>query len=452
MESGRAPSLQRRWLAVLAIVATALVIVMLVGFLVRQPLLLIGGFVGLALIGAGGWWLVTEQNPRRMVGVVAIIGGVVVLVWTVLDAYGDGENGWWRLAVLVGLAAVAIGAARAAMVRDLHEIDTLRSGHVHPRKPVLICNPKSGGGKVEKFGLIAMAEEMGVEVVLLTPGKDLAQLARDAIAAGADCLGMAGGDGSQALVASIAIEHGIPFVCISAGTRNHFALDLGFDKEDPRKGMIALRDGVERYVDYATVGDRLFVNNVSLGVYATIVQDDEYRDAKRETTQMKLPELLGRQAEPFDLQFTDPEGREVDGSFVILVSNNPYVMGPSLDVSQRRAMDTGQLGVFAITASSGAEAGKLVARTALGLGKRDPNLFDFQTTAFEVRSRSGHALAGVDGEALDLPTPLHFQTHPKGLRLLVPADDLLAAEKRRARAVSLRALTDIARGKPSRAS
>ena len=110
------------------------------------------------------------------------------------------------------------------------------------------------------------------------------------------------------------------------------------------------------------------------------------------------------------------------------------------------------LGVFAITASSGAEAGKLVARTALGLGKRDPNLFDFQTTAFEVRSRSGHALAGVDGEALDLPTPLQFRTHPKGLRLLVPADDILAAEKRRARAVSLRALTDIAWGKPSRAS
>lgn len=319
---------------------------------------------------------------------------------------------------------------------------------MRPQKPVLICNPKSGGGKVEKFGLIALAEEMDVEVVLLEPGKDLEQLARDAIARGADCLGMAGGDGSQALVASIAIEHGVPFVCISAGTRNHFALDLGFDKEDPRKGMIALRDGVERYVDYATVGDRLFVNNVSLGVYATIVQEDQYRDSKLETTQEKLPELLGGQAEPFDLQFTDPDGREVDGAFVVLVSNNPYVMGPSLDVSQRRAMDTGRLGVFAITATSGAEAGKLVARTALGLGKRDPNLHIFEPTSFEVRSHSGRALAGVDGEALDLPTPLQFAIHPKGMRLLVPAEDILAAEKRRARAVSLGALTGIARGKP----
>jgi diacylglycerol kinase family enzyme len=187
-------------------------------------------------------------------------------------------------------------------------------------------------------------------------------------------------------------------------------------------------------------------------VYATIVQDSDYRDAKRDTTAAKLPELLGRQAEPFDLQFTDPDGQEVDGAFVILVSNNPYVMGPSLDVSQRRAMDTGQLGVFAITATTGAEAAKLVARTALGLGKRDPNLYIFDTTAFEVRSHSGRALAGVDGEALDLATPLRFTIHPKGLRLLVPSDTVMAAEKRRARAVSLRALSDVALGKPSRAA
>ena len=147
---------------------------------------------------------------------------------------------------------------------------------------------------------------------------------------------MAGGDGSQALVASIAHEHDIPFVCISAGTRNHFAQDLGFDKEDPRKGMVAFRDGVERFIDYATVGDRLFVNNVSLGIYATIVQQDSYRDAKLETTREMLPEMLGGRAEPFDLQFTTPAGVEVDDSFLIMVSNNPYVLGPSLDVSQRR--------------------------------------------------------------------------------------------------------------------
>ena len=441
------PSSQRRVAAIGAMLAFAISVLLIVIFLLREPGLLIGGLIGLALIGAGGWWLATEQNPRRMVGVLGAVLGVLVIVWSVLQAYSDSDGGLWRLLTVVVLVSIAVGLARAALVRDLHEIDRMSSGHVKPKHPVLICNPKSGGGKVEKFGLIAMAEEMGVEVVLLEKGLDLAQLARDAIDRGADCIGMAGGDGSQALVASIAIERGVPFVCISAGTRNHFALDLGLDRDDPRKGMIALRDGVERHVDYATVGDRLFVNNVSLGVYATIVQEDEYRDAKTETTKEKLPELLGRQAEPFDLQFTAPDGSQVEGAFLIMVSNNPYVLGPSLDVSQRRAMDTGQLGVFAVNAATGAEAAKLVARGMIGLGKRDPNLFAFEATHFEVRSKSGHALAGVDGEALDLPTPLQFQTHPGGLRLLVPEQTVLVAEKRRARDVSVGSLINVARGR-----
>ncbi|MCU0296604.1 MAG: hypothetical protein MUD05_11200 [Candidatus Nanopelagicales bacterium] len=450
MNATSRPSSRRRALAILALVALLVGVVLVILLLLRQPTLLIGGIVGLALAGAGGWWLATEQNPRRTIGVAVMVLGVVVIGWAVLRAFSNSAGGWWRLVVVVGILAVAVGAARAALVRDLHEIDALRAGRVRPKHPVLICNPKSGGGKVEKFGLIQMADEMGVEVVLLEKGLDLAQLARDAIARGADCLGMAGGDGSQALVASIAIEHDIPFVCISAGTRNHFALDLGFDREDPRKGMVALRDGVPRRVDYATVGDRLFVNNVSLGVYATIVQEDDYRDAKKETTQSKLPELLGRQAEPFDLQFTDPDGREVDGAFLVMVSNNPYVLGPSFDISQRRAMDTGRLGVLAVTASSGAEAAKLVARATLGLGKRDPNLFVFDAESFEVRSKSGRALAGVDGEALDLATPLEFRIHRAGLQLLVPADTVETAEKRRARGVSIKALVDVAAGNPAR--
>ena len=129
---------------------------------------------------------------------------------------------------------------------DLHRVDGLHGvRRLRPQRPVLLCNPWSGGGKVEKFGLERIAADLGVEAVMLDRGLDLAQLARETVARGADCLGMAGGDGSQALVASIAHEHDIPFVCISAGTRNHFAHDLGFDKEDPRKGMEAFRDGVE---------------------------------------------------------------------------------------------------------------------------------------------------------------------------------------------------------------
>jgi diacylglycerol kinase family enzyme len=160
-----------------------------------------------------------------------------------------------------------------------------------------------------------------------------------------------------------------------------------------------------------------------------------------------LPEMLGSQAEPFDLQFTTPDGVEVDDSFLIMVSNNPYVLGPSLDVSQRRSMDSGELGVFAVNAASGREAAAVVTRSAVGLGGRDPRLHQFSAGTFEVRSRGGKAFAGIDGEALELETPLEFRTHARALRMLVPEDVQVASAQRRARAFNPGSLIAMALGR-----
>ncbi len=421
--------------------------VALVVFVARNFGFLVVALLGFALMAGGLWWAVTERMPRRAVGIAAGAVGVTLIVLALIWATPHGEYPLLRIAILAVLLVAAVGLGRAALVRDLHEHDERQPASVRrPQHPVLICNPWSGGGKVEKFGLVDLARDLGVEVVMLDHGLDLEQLARDAIDRGADCLGMAGGDGSQALVASIAIEHDLPFVCVSAGTRNHFALDLGIDREDPRLSLNAFHDGIERRIDYATVGDRLFVNNVSLGVYATVVQQEGYREAKSETTKAMLPELLGRTEEPFDLQFTEPNGTEVDGSFLIQVSNNPYVLGATLDASQRRRLDTGRLGVVAISARTGREAAGLFTLSALGQRRRSQYWHEFTTEHFEVRSRSGKAYAGIDGEALELSTPLKFQIHPRGMRLLVPEGNLTAAERRRARDISAGDLVAIARG------
>ena len=419
----------------------------LVVFAVRNLGFLVLGLAGLAVAVCGLWWAVTEQMPRRGVGIAGGVVGVTLIVLAIIWVTPHGDRPLLRLAVLALLLAGAGGLGRAALVRDLHEHDDRRPVSARrPQHPVLICNPWSGGGKVAKFGLVDLAKDFGVEVIMLDHGLDLEQLARDAIAGGADCLGMAGGDGSQALVASIAIENDLPFVCVSAGTRNHFALDLGIDREDPRLSLHAFRDAIERRIDYATVGDRLFVNNVSLGIYATIVQQEGYREAKSETTKALLPEMLGRTQEPFDLQFTEPNGVEVDGAFLIQVSNNPYVLGATLDASQRRRLDTGTLGIVAISAGSGREAAQVFALAALGQRRRSRYWHEFSATQFEVRSRSGKAFVGIDGEALELSTPLTFQIHPRGLRLLVSEGNLTAAERRRARDISVGDLVAIARG------
>ena len=312
-----------------------------------------------------------------------------------------------------------------------------------PRHPVLICNPWSGGGKVDKFGLVELANELGVETVMLDHGLDLEQLARDAIARGADCLGMAGGDGSQALVASIAVECGVPFVCVSAGTRNHFALDLGIDRDDPRKSVYAFRDAIERRIDYATVNDRFFVNNVSLGVYATIVQQDNYRDARWRRPRRCSRSCSGNTDEPFDLQFTTPDGAEVDGAFLIQVSNNPYVLDASLDTTQRRRIDTGELGVIALPGHRQGRGGSSPwprsATSRSGTGTSSP-------PRPSRCARVGHGVRRRRRRGARMPTPLVFRIFPGGLRLLVPEGNLEAAEQRRARNVGLRELLDVARG------
>jgi len=434
-------------LAVVSLLSAVLLVVATVLLVADHLRDLVIGLVGLAVTVAGGWWLITGRLPKRVAGGVGVVAGLGLVVWAVVAAASDQRYPGLRAAVVAALLVLTVASARGALAHDVREIRERQVvRRTPPEHPVLLCNPWSGGGKVERFGLLELAADMGVETVLLDHGLDLEQLARDAVARGADCLAMAGGDGSQALVASIAVEHDLPFVCITAGTRNHFALDLGLDREDPRRSMAAFRDAVERRIDYATVNGRFFVNNASLGVYATIVQQEGYREQKVETSTALLPDLLGRQDRPFDLQFLDPDGTDVDGAFLIQVSNNPYALGPTSDVAQRRRLDSGELGVFAVTGATGRDAATLVALTALGQQRLSKNWHEFTATSFEVRSRSGRAYVGVDGEALELETPLTFAIHPRGLRILVPEESLVEADRRRARTVTAADLVRLARG------
>jgi len=284
---------------------------------------------------------------------------------------------------------------------------------------VLIINLKSGGGKAERFDLVAQAQGRGVEPVVLQPGDDLLELAESAIARGAQVIGMAGGDGSQALVATVAAQRDIAHVCIPAGTRNHFALDLGLDRDDVVGALDAFTDGVERRIDLARVNDRVFVNNASLGVYAKVVQSGAYRDAKLETWTAMLPDLLGPDAEPGDLEFTAPDGSRCDDAPLVLVSNNPYRLASLAGAGTRERIDTGRLGVLAARVRSAADVSKLVALELAGQVGRFPGLLSWSTQEFEVRS-SRPVEVGLDGEALVLDPPLRFASLPGALRVRLP--------------------------------
>ena len=315
----------------------------------------------------------------------------------------DGDHIDSAIVIAAGLTLAAV-AAKSAL-----SYHAPLPGAPAPKRAVLFYNPKSGGGKAEKFKLAEEARRRGIEPIELKLGTDLEQLVRDAVADGADAVAMAGGDGSQAVVAMVAAELDLPYACIPAGTRNHFALDLGVDREDVVGALDAFVNGGERRVDLAEVNGRVFVNNVSLGLYAEAVQREGYREAKLRTILDTLPGVLGPEGEGLDLRWTGPGGHEHSSGAAILVSNNRYRLGKAVGSGTRPRIDDGLLGVT--VASS---------LTRRGGHRRLPQRpwREWSTPEFEVDA-DGMIAAGIDGEAMRLDPPLRFRIRPGVLRVRI---------------------------------
>jgi len=386
---------------------------------------------GLLICVTSSWYVVSRRGMRR---IIALCVAAAALAGMIVGLFFAHIN-WLLLLAIVVLAALSVALARQALhrtVRDLRGKSVKAHRAQRPERAVLIMNPKSGGGKAERFQLAGECRKRGVEPVLLQPGDDLLQLAEDAVARGADMIGMAGGDGSQALVASVAARAGLPYVCVPAGTRNHFALDLGLDREDVVGALDAYTDGVDHQVDLAVVNGRTFVNNASLGLYAKVVQSPEYRDAKLRTAAAMLPDLIGPDAQPLGLDFTGPDGAPHDSAHLILVSNNPYQLVPlGGGLGTRQRMDGGVLGLVAVAISDAAAASQFLALQAIGQARRFPGWLEWTAPRFEVTS-AARVEIGVDGEALVMDSPLVFESRPGALRVRLPRRALRVSPAARA--------------------
>ena len=401
-----------RWLARSAFVLMLAAVAVLIGFAELGGLVMIViGVIGAVLVVTGVYLFLAHRGLLRWIAAaVVILTPVAILVLFAL------HNLIWVALVSVALLALAAGAGRRALTSTAPGPGMPAREVQPPKRAFLIMNPRSGGGKVTKFALKEKAEALGAEVALLEgPGTvDVAALARQAVADGADMLGVAGGDGTQALVAGIAAEHDLPFLVISAGTRNHFAMDLGLDRENPAACLDALTDGVEQRIDLGIIGDRTFVNNASFGAYAEIVESPAYRDDKAGTTLQMLPEILnghrGAKLSPTagDATVTGPQAQ--------LVSNNPYEGGDIAGLSRRSRLDTGTLGMVAVTVNSALQAATLLR------GARGQGLTTLTSDEVVVDAEAPQIPVGIDGETVMMPTPVRCTIRPKALRVRVPRD------------------------------
>ena len=372
------------------------------------------GAIAVCLIAAGGYWFLAHRGVLRWLAF-----ALVILVPVAVLVVFARHNLIWVAVGSAVLLVLALGAARLALTLVLAPAAAGQGVAIRevppPRRAFLIMNPRSGGGKVAKFGLKEKAEALGAEVVLLEgPGiMDVAELARRAVAAGADLLGVAGGDGTQALVAGIAAEHDLPFLVISAGTRNHFAMDLGLDRDDPAACLTALTsDGVEQQIDLGLIGDRTFVNNASFGAYAEVVENPAYRDDKWGVTLQVLPELLsGHRGARLSVRAGETI---VTGPQALLVSNDPYALSDIAGLGRRARLDAGTLGVVAVTVNNTLQAIDLL-RGAGGRG-----LTTLTASEVVVDADVPEIPVGIDGETIMMPTPVRCTIQPKALRVRVP--------------------------------
>jgi diacylglycerol kinase family enzyme len=404
-----------RLAAVGALVVSVVVLVLTLVVVVNDPVSVVLMFGLVFIVAFFGWLVLTRRSYLRLLGLPFVLFGLL----------GLGAFAYDHKVALPALIAVLVVFGFAARYAVRHAITAEQTARLHARpadparKGVLIINPNSGGGKAERFNLPDEARKRGVEPLLLERGDNLCELADRAVTQGADVIGMAGGDGSQALVARVAMQRDVAHICVPAGTRNHFALDLGLDRDDVVGALDAFTDGVERRIDLASLNERVFVNNASLGVYAQVVQCDAYRDGKLGTWKRMLPEMLGRDAAQSDLLFDAPHTKDWANASLVIVSNNPYQLRRFRAAGTRPRLDTGRLGIFATRMRGAGAVAKLVTLGTIGQHRRLGGVLQWSSLEFEVRAGAPVAV-GLDGEALVLSPPLRFVSLPGALRVRVP--------------------------------
>jgi len=305
------------------------------------------------------------------------------------------------------VTTVAVGVAYVLWKRREPHLAAEPEAIVSFKHPVLIINPNSGSGKAKKIDLAGTAANLGIETVVRQKGEKIGKLAKNAVDGGCDHLIIAGGDGSLARVAKVAIERNVAFSCVPSGTRNHFAMDLGLDRSDPAKALDAAFGGVESHIDVGRIGKRVFLNNVSFGVYADAIGKSGYRSHKAES----LVEAAGENVKDpgAGISVKQPSGTVHDDIGVLLVSNNPYRFIGAPDFAGRASLDTGLLGVALTNRASGTH-------TELDL----PQVERWSAPTLTVESATEKVPVGIDGSLHKVKAPVKIHIGHGSLRVVLP--------------------------------
>lgn len=311
-------------------------------------------------------------------------------------------------------AGFAVGAAVAAAGRHWWPVRPTDPARVRPASDApaladgeglaIAVNPKSGPEDYDP------AEELHrllprARVLELSPEHGVDELLRGAMrAGGVRALGVAGGDGSVAAAAAVALEHGLPLAVLPAGTLNHFARDVGV--ETAEEVATAVRSGSAVQVDVAEVNGTPFLNTASIGVYPEVVQRRDRlsgRMGKWAAMTVAAAQVL-RHSTPLTLVINE-RPRKV---WILFVGNCCY-RPRGLSPAWRPTLVDGLLDVQYLRADLRFGRTRAVLATLLGVSEHSRSYGQEEAEEVRVVSRSGAQQIAYDGETGEESSEFRFR-------------------------------------------
>lgn len=280
---------------------------------------------------------------------------------------------------------------------------------------VLVVNPASGSGTGARV-LEEVREELPrAEIVELGPDDDPEQILRDA-AARAEVLAIAGGDGTVATAAAIAVEAGMPLAVFPAGTFNHFAKDIGCDTVE--RTVEAIRHGQIRCVDLVCINDtHMVINTASVGAYPFFVQTREkyeHRIGKPLAGVYAMLRTL-RHDSPVTIKY---DNKTVQTSLFFL--GNSVYLPTGFAPSRRTRMDDGLIDVRLLETGKRLARTRILASLALGRLPRSPLYHELQVPEFTFESLDGPIPVAHDGEVGEEFDKATFNSRYRALQVFQP--------------------------------
>jgi diacylglycerol kinase family enzyme len=408
--------LHDRLLAALALLVFTVIIFAVVWLLISHLLFAILLCATLIFLARAAWLALSGKNVMYTWLLVIVI--LALLSELIFFGFTANYLVWVIIILAAAVFAIIVGHLRKILWQDMRSAASQTGITAAFRKPFLIINPKSGNGRAIKAHIPKLAKSQGIEVKILKNGDNVQKIAHESVRSGADVLGISGGDGSIGAVAKVAIENNVPLVVLPGGTRCHFARDIGLDPKRIADALAGFH-GVERTVDVGEINGRIFLNNVSFGLYADIVARPEYRGHKRRITREVLQSIASGKKQPYTLQFSHGAVK-YNSAVIILVGVNAYDTSNLLEFGQREKLDAGLLQISALTKLDEKSADRIMS-SALAR-KENPDIDQWEATSFKVAASSTTIKTGVDGEFETYESPVRIRVLPKKLRLFVPAE------------------------------